>query len=61
LIHAINIDFDSNRKKIEDFIKRNEAERGELERVIVSIGTVRVMARGDQIPIPTKPAVRGSQ
>ena len=61
VIHAISIDFDSSKKKIDDFIKRNEADRGELERVIVSMGTVRIMARDDVIPIPIKPAVRGHE
>jgi len=60
LIHSISIDYDTNLKKIQAFIIDKEKEYGELERVLVSLGTVRIMDRNDTIPIPIKPAVRGS-
>lgn len=58
LIHGISIDYESSVKKIQEFIINKEAECGELERVIVSMGTVRIMNRSDPIPIPLRPAVR---
>ena len=57
LIHGIGIDYDSKKNKIDEYIRILEREHGDLERVIVSMGTVRIMDRGDQIPIPIKPAV----
>lgn len=39
-------------KKIEAFIKNKEPQYGELERIILSMGTVRIMDPGEPIPIP---------
>jgi len=39
-------------KKINDFCKAKEAEYGEIERIILSMGTVRIMEPGEKIPVP---------
>lgn len=43
-------------RKIEDFMKIKEMEYGEIERVILSMGTVRIMEPGEKIPVPMQPA-----
>jgi len=39
-------------KKIDDFCKQKEAEYGEIERLILSMGTVRIMEPNEPIPVP---------
>lgn len=39
-------------KKIDDFCKVKEAEYGEIERIILSMGTVRIMDSKEKIPVP---------
>lgn len=39
-------------KQCAQAIKFDEIERGELERVLIAGGTVRIMDRGDPIPVP---------
>jgi len=59
LVHTISIDYDSSKKKIDEFIQNKTNEYGDLERVIVSMGTVRIMGQFDPVPIPIRPAVVG--
>lgn len=43
-------------RKIEEFCKIKEKEYGEIERLILSMGTVRIMEPGEPIPVPMKAA-----
>jgi hypothetical protein len=43
-------------KKIDDFCKQKEAEYGEIERLILSMGTVRIMEPNEPIPVPMQSA-----
>jgi hypothetical protein len=43
-------------KKIEEFTRIKEMEYGEVERVILSMGTVRIMEPGESVPVPMQPA-----
>lgn len=43
-------------KKIEEFTRLKEMEYGEIERVILSMGTVRIMEPFEKIPVPMQPA-----
>ena len=52
IIHNIPVFDNSDVKRIESWIKIKEAEYGEIERVILSMGTVRIMEPGEPIPIP---------
>jgi hypothetical protein len=52
VIHDIPIFDNSDVKKVQAFIKSKEDDYGELERIIISMGTVRIMERTDAIPIP---------
>ena len=54
LVHGIPVEHDSNPDKIKEFIRGKEQEYGDLERVIVSMGTIRIMERTDPIPIPIR-------
>jgi hypothetical protein len=42
-------------RKINEFCRIKEAEYGEIERIILSMGTVRIMEQGEKIPIPLQP------
>ena len=54
LVHDIPVYDNDSVRKIESFIKNKEDEYGELERIIINMGTVRIMERGDKIPIPLR-------
>jgi Tfp pilus assembly PilM family ATPase len=43
-------------KKIEAFCEQKQAEYGEIERIILAGGTVRIMEPNDPIPVPMQPA-----
>lgn len=52
VVHNIPI-FDNNDvRKVQTFIKNKEEQYGELERIIISMGTVRIMEKADVIPVP---------
>ena len=59
ILHNIPVTDNSDVKKIEAFIQNKLPEYGEIERLILSMGTVRIMEPGEQIPIPLKAAGRG--
>jgi len=40
-------------KKIKDFIGNTKSEYGDLERIIINRGTIRIMERGEEIPVPS--------
>ncbi len=42
-------------KRINDFIRIKEAEYGEVDRIILSMGTCRIMEPHEKIPIPLQP------
>jgi hypothetical protein len=52
VVHDIPIYDNSDVKKVQAFIKSKEGDYGELERIIISMGTVRIMERDQEIPIP---------
>jgi len=58
IIHNLPIFDKSDAKKINDFIKNKTQEYGEIERVILSMGTVRIMDPKEEIPIPLPSARR---
>lgn len=54
ILHNIPIFDNSDVKKVESFIRNKEAEYGEIERLILSMGTVRIMEPGEPIPVPLR-------
>jgi hypothetical protein len=60
IIHDIPIFDNQDVKKVNAFIQDKERDYGELERIIISMGTVRIMERDQEIPIPLQEARRGS-
>ena len=52
IIHNIPIFDNSDVKKVESWIRIKEAEYGEIDRLILSMGTVRIMEPGEPIPVP---------
>jgi hypothetical protein len=53
IIHNIQVESKDSAKRIDQFFREQEIARGhELERVIVSMNTVRIMDRNDKIPVP---------
>ncbi len=52
VVHDIPIFDNSDVKKVQSFIKSKEDDYGELERIIISMGTVRIMERTDEVPVP---------
>ena len=47
-------------RKIEEFCKVKEAEYGEIERIILSMGTVRIMDSKEKIPVPLASGKNGT-
>jgi hypothetical protein len=52
VIHNIPIIDNTDVKKVQAFIRDKELEYGEITRILFSLGTVRVMAPAEEIPIP---------
>lgn len=53
IIHNIPIESKNSARRADQFFREQEIARGhELERLIVSMRTVRIMDRDDQIPVP---------
>ncbi len=53
IVHNIPIESKDSAHRCDNFQKSLEAQRGhELERVIVSMHTVRIMERTDPVPVP---------
>jgi hypothetical protein len=40
-------------EKIKDFIGNTKPEYGDLERIIINQSTIRIMERGEEIPVPS--------
>jgi len=40
-------------KKIKDFIENTKSEYGDLERIIINRGTIRIMGKEEEIPVPS--------
>jgi hypothetical protein len=40
-------------EKIKDFIENTKPEYGDLERIIINRSTIRIMERGEEIPVPS--------
>jgi len=59
LIHSIPVYEKSDKDHIETFIKSKKEEYGnDLERIILSMGTVRIMGPDEPIPIPLPKSTR---
>lgn len=52
VLHNVAIFDNADVHKVQDFIKDKTKDYGDIERVIISMGTVRIMEKDDQIPIP---------
>ena len=59
LIHSVSIYPETDIRKLETLIAGIEKEQGPLDRVIISMKTVRVMELCDPIPKPQGPALSG--
>lgn len=56
VIHSgLEIFTEESAKRITEFCRIKEKEYGEIERVIVSMGTVRIMDPGEPVPVPLRP------
>jgi hypothetical protein len=53
LIKDIPVFDNDDVKKIKDFIGNTESEYRDLERIIINRGTIRIMERGEEIPVPS--------
>jgi len=53
LIKDIPIFDNDDVKKIKDFIGNTKSEYGDLERIIINRGTIRIMEKGEEIPVPS--------
>jgi hypothetical protein len=51
LIRDFSIRDNGDVKKIQDFIRTMESEYGDIERIILSGGAVRIMDKGEEIPL----------
>jgi len=52
VLHNVAIFDNADVHKVQDFIEDKTKDYGDIERVIISMGTVRIMEKDDQIPIP---------
>lgn len=52
LIKDIALSDNEDVKKIGDFIKKTESEYGDIERIIMNRGTLRIMEKGEEILSP---------
>jgi len=55
ILHNLPISEKSDVQRIEGFIKMLSDEHPDIERLIISMGTVRIMEPGEPIPIPLRP------
>lgn len=55
IVHNIPVYDNSDVKKIESWIRIKEVEYGEIERIILSMGTCRIMEQGEHIPVAHRP------
>jgi len=55
ILHNIPVYDNSDVKKINAFIKMLEGEHPDIERIILSMHTVRIMEPNEPIPIPLQP------
>jgi hypothetical protein len=53
LIKDIPVIDHSDVKKIKDFIENTKSEYSDLARIIINRGTIRIMERGEEIPVPS--------
>lgn len=53
VLHSISIETKGDAKRLEDYWHQEEQTRGyEVDRIIVSMGTSRIMDRNDPVPVP---------
>lgn len=53
LIKDISVFDNDDVKKIKDFMGNMKSEYSDLERIIINRGTIRIMERGEEIPVPS--------
>jgi len=58
ILHNLPVYEKSDVKKIEKFIRNLEAEHPDIERLILSMGTVRIMGPDEPIPVPVPKSTR---
>ena len=61
VINNIPITDNTDVKKVQAFIKDKEKDYGEVTRILFSLGEVRVMKPGEEIPIPLQAAPPGGK
>jgi hypothetical protein len=54
LLHNIAIHDNADVRKVQAFIEDKIKDYGDLERIIISMGTVRIMEKDQEIPIPLR-------
>jgi hypothetical protein len=59
VIHNIPIFDNTDVKSVQAFIKNKQDEYGEITRILVSLGTVRILKDQEEIPIPLRSLPRG--
>lgn len=58
ILHNIPVYANSDVRKIEAFIRVLQGEHPDIERLILSMGTVRIMEPGEPIPVPMQAGKR---
>jgi hypothetical protein len=61
VIHNIPIFDNMDVKTVQAFIRDKELEYGEVTRILFSLGDVRIMEPGEEIPIPLQSLPRGKE
>jgi hypothetical protein len=55
ILHNLPVYENSDVKKIEGYIRMLQEEHPDIERLILSMGTVRIMDPDEPIPVPLQP------
>lgn len=58
IVHNIPVYENSDARHINSFFECKKAEYGDLERILLAGGTVRIMEPGDPVPVPLRAAAR---
>lgn len=54
IIRSLTIDTKADAARLADLTRKDEEDRGQLDRIIIAGGTVRIMDPADPIPVPMK-------
>ena len=61
VIHNIPIFDNTDVKTVHAFMKDKEKDYGEITRILFSLGDIRIMKDGEEIPIPLQSLPRGGK